>query len=191
MRRNNLWRGISILPHTYQFQCLPFYSISKSRQQEIASLESSIRKLSRRRSSSSSDEEEAKKKKAKGPSILAQELAKYRTKTTVKEKGKKKDEGDVLAVLSSFRSKLKGSTIPEPDPTDMDEDKDPEAEGMEVDSDAAFLRHTLTFPKDDGSESARAEHDYEVIDPRERGRRAKEEEKEKRAQKNRGGRGRR
>ena len=50
-------------------------------------------------------------------------------------------------------------------------------DGMEVDNDIEWLRHRLEFPKDDGQESARAEHDYEVIDPRARGARAKEEER--------------
>ena len=50
-------------------------------------------------------------------------------------------------------------------------------EGLEVDDDVEWLSHQLQFPKDNGQESARAEHDYEVIDPRARGARAKEEEK--------------
>ena len=53
-----------------------------------------------------------------------------------------------------------------------------EGEGeLEVDDDVEWLRHRLQFPKDNGQESARAEHDYEVIDPRARGARAKEEER--------------
>lgn len=60
--------------------------------------------------------------------------------------------------------------------------------GIEVDDDRGFLSHALHFPKDDGEESRKAEKDYEVIDPRERGAKAKEEERErKRAMKARGG----
>jgi peptidyl-prolyl cis-trans isomerase SDCCAG10 len=60
--------------------------------------------------------------------------------------------------------------------------------GIEVDDDCGFMTHALHFPKDDGEESKKAERDYEVIDPRQRGARAKEEERErKRAMKSRGG----
>jgi hypothetical protein len=47
-------------------------------------------------------------------------------------------------------------------------DEDP---GMGVDDDA-FMGHTLRFPED-GEESIKAGRDYEVIDPRQRGARAR------------------
>ena len=63
-----------------------------------------------------------------------------------------------------------------------------EEAGIEVDDDRGFMNHALHFPKDDGEESRKAERDYEVIDPRQRGARAKEEERErKRLAKARGG----
>ena len=59
-----------------------------------------------------------------------------------------------------------------------------EDEGMEVDDDVGFLGHLLHFPKGNEEEVMKAERDYEVIDPRQRGARAREEERErKRAQK--------
>ena len=64
--------------------------------------------------------------------------------------------------------------------------------GIEVDDDRGFLSHALHFPKDDGEESRKAERDYEVIDPRERGAKAREEERErKRVMKSKGAGGRR
>jgi peptidyl-prolyl cis-trans isomerase SDCCAG10 len=41
------------------------------------------------------------------------------------------------------------------------------------------MSHALHFPKDDGEESIKAARDYEVIDPRQRGAKAKEEEEER------------
>ena len=121
------------------------------------------------------------KKKVK-KSYLEEELAKYSKGKGLSKKGKRKDEGDVLAALNSFRGKLKGSML-----EGLDEDgqkktglaigeEDP---GMEVDDDQGFLSHALHFPKDDGEESRKAERDFEVIDPRERGAKAKEEERER------------
>lgn len=64
-----------------------------------------------------------------------------------------------------------------------------EDEGMEVDDDVDWLRHRLHFATDDAAEVARAEHDYEVIDPRTRGAKAKEEEMERKKARKDGGRG--
>ncbi len=55
-----------------------------------------------------------------------------------------------------------------------------EGAGMEVDDDTGFLSHQLSFPKGNEEEVSKAERDYEVIDPRQRGARAREEEREKR-----------
>ncbi|THG95208.1 hypothetical protein EW026_g6408 [Hermanssonia centrifuga] len=113
------------------------------------------------------------KKKAK-KSYLEEEMAKYAKAKGAHKKakdGKRKDEGDVLAALSSFRSKLKGSA-PIEEPTEEQEaltgastvgaEEDP---GMEVDDDTGFLGHALHFPKDNNEEAIKAERDYEVIDP--------------------------
>jgi peptidyl-prolyl cis-trans isomerase SDCCAG10 len=135
---------------------------------------------------------------------LEEELAKYSKGKGLSKKGKKKDEGDVLAALNSFRGKLKNSTFEglgrgnDDVKTGGDAggekaelpagEEDP---GMEVDDDQGFMSHALHFPKDDGEESRKAERDFEVIDPRERGAKAKEEERErKRAMKAKGGGGR-
>lgn len=66
---------------------------------------------------------------------------------------------------------------------------DGENEGMEVDDDVDWLRHRLHFATDNAAEVARAEHDYEVIDPRTRGAKAKEEEMERKKARKDGGRG--
>ncbi|KAJ3782154.1 cyclophilin-like protein [Lentinula aff. detonsa] len=128
----------------------------------------------------------------------------------VKGKGKVKDESDVLNALNAFRGKLQMALPDEPE-DDVDAqvgdgvensvvgvnlpvaegqqllpptnpvpsvEEDP---GIEIDDDRGFLSHSLRFPKDDGEESRKAERDYEVIDPRQRGARAKEEERARKA----------
>ena len=147
-------------------------------------MEAEIRKLRRR--DDSDDEDEASKKKVK-KSYLNEELVKYAKGKGLHKKGKKKDEGDVLAALNSFRGKLQSSIIvDEPEPNDAAGGDNQEGGGegdngedMEVDNDTGFMSHALHFPKDNGEETLKAERDYEVIDPRERGAKAKEEERER------------
>jgi peptidyl-prolyl cis-trans isomerase SDCCAG10 len=164
-----------------------FGDISTARQSEIEKMEADIRKLSRKVRGDDSDDEPAKKKPKK--SYLEEEMAKYNKSRNAHPKGKdgkrKKDEGDVLAALSSFRNKLKSTTA------DTREDEDmlaaegapvvvgEEDPGLEVDDDVGFMSHLLHFPKDNSEEVMKAERDYEVIDPRQRGARAKEEERER------------
>ncbi|KZT25176.1 cyclophilin-like protein [Neolentinus lepideus HHB14362 ss-1] len=164
-----------------------------SRQAEIEKMEAEIRKLSRRRNGEEDSDEERARKKAKSKSYLEEELSKYSKGRGLHSKrdGKKKDEGDVLAALSSFRSKLKGSFTDNEAEEQTANAKEQGAEngdigrtaedlGMEVDDDFGFLSHKLYFPKDNTEEVNKAERDYEVIDPRQRNARAKEEEREKR-----------
>ena len=150
-------------------------------------MEAEIRKLQRRRDGID-DEDEAPQKKAK-KSYLNEELVKYAKGKGLHKKGKRKDEGDVLAALNSFRGKLQSSmVVDEPEPNDAaaaaaaegDNGGDGEdGEEMEVDNDTGFMTHALHFPKDNGEETMKAERDYEVIDPRQRGAKAKEEERER------------
>jgi len=150
-----------------------------SRKAEIEKMEAEIRKLQRRRDDSDIEDEASKKKIKK--SYLNDELDKYAKGKGLHKKGKKKDEGDVLAALNSFRGKLQSSKIvdePEPNTDAAGGDGDvEEGEEMEVDNDTGFMSHALHFPKDNGEETMKAERDYEVIDPRERGAKAKEEER--------------
>ncbi|KAM5532815.1 hypothetical protein V8D89_013534 [Ganoderma adspersum] len=164
---------------------------SNSRKSEIERMEAEIRKLTRRKGEGSDDDEPQKKKPKK--SYLEEEMAKYEKGRGLKKKGKgRKDEGDVLAALSSFRSKLKSTTVedsPPPEPEGVEGEggegngdeppKNDEEEGMEVDDDVGFLGHLLHFPKGNEEETAKAEREYEVIDPRQRGARAREEERER------------
>ncbi|KAK7687659.1 hypothetical protein QCA50_008874 [Cerrena zonata] len=158
---------------------------SSERQKEIAKMEAEIRKLTRRGHGDDSDEERTKKKPKK--SALEEEMSKYTKGRGLNKKGKKKDEGDILDALSSFRSKLKSTTtqiddVPD-DPMDTEDSAvkatEEEDAGMEVDNDTGFLSHLLYFPKDNAEEVIKAERDYEVIDPRQRGAKAKEEERER------------
>lgn len=161
-------------------------------------MEADIRKLSKRQNGDDSDDEPAKKK-AKSKSYLEEELAKYSKGRDLHRKDKKKDESDVLAALTSFRTKLKSTTMDEEEGDgEKDEDateegaiREGEDPGIEVDDDTGFLSHHLSFPKGNDEEVQKAERDYEVIDPRQRGARAREEERErKKAMKPRdGGRG--
>ena len=144
-------------------------------------MEAEIRKLQRRRDSD--DEDEVSQKKVK-KSYLNEELAKYAKGKGLHKKGKKKDEGDVLAALNSFRGKLQSSMpVDEPEPDDTAGGEGgkgvEDGEEMEVDNDTGFMTHALRFPKDNGEETVKAERDYEVIDPRQRGAKAKEEERER------------
>jgi peptidyl-prolyl cis-trans isomerase SDCCAG10 len=143
-------------------------------------MEAEIRKLQKRRDDSNDEDHSFRKPKK---SYLGEELAKYAKIKGVHKKGKKRDEGDILAALSSFRGKLQNT---------MSVDNEGEGgnrgdertvgegeEGMEVDGDIGFLAHELHFPKDNTEETEKAERDYEVIDPRQRGAKAREEERER------------
>ena len=166
-----------------------------TRQAEIDALEADIRQIARKRAGETSDDERAVKK-PKGPSLLAAELAKY-SKGKGKAKKKGKGEDDVLATLNSFRSKLQGvMDVDDEVPVELGEDGEmppagAEDPGVDVDDDLGFLSHHLRFPKGNEDEVAKAEREYEVIDPRARGAKAKEEERQrKRAQRPKdGGRG--
>ncbi|ETW79169.1 hypothetical protein HETIRDRAFT_441233 [Heterobasidion irregulare TC 32-1] len=168
---------------------------SNSRQAEIERMEAEIRKLTKRRDDDSDDE--PSKKRAKS-SYLEVELARYSKGRGLHRKDRKKDESGVLAALTSFRTKLKGSAPSkiEINVNSTEGEGEQEAsmggieEGMEVDDDTGFMSHLLAFPKDNEDEAQKAERDYEVIDPRQRGARAKEEERERKRLQNvkRGGR---
>ncbi|KAM6496688.1 Cyclophilin-like domain containing protein [Amanita muscaria] len=175
----------------------------KTRKDEIAKMEAEIRKLGKKREDKGSDGEDEKKKKAK-KSYLTEELAKYSKGRGTHKKGKdgkkRVDESDVLAALDSFRGKLSGRNwIGLTGAGDKDKGGDgddvvmvdaagegvtgtggTEDPGMEVDADLEFMTHALHFPKDNTEETQKAERDYEVIDPRQRGAKAKEEERERR-----------
>ena len=165
-------------------------SKSASRLTEIEKMEAEIRKMTKRRDGGDSSDEDGRPKKKKR-SYLDEELSKYKKNNVKRDRdGKKvKDEKDIIAAMNSFRGRLQ----------DHDEDDEPmedgetgaaedgerpavEEAGQEVDDDVGFLAHRLRFPKDSGEESVKAERDYEVIDPRQRGARAKEEERERKRQ---------
>lgn len=138
-------------------------------------MEAEVRKLQRRRNASD-DEDNTKKKPKK--SYLSEELAKYSKVKGIHAKGKKRDEGDVLAILNSFRGKLQ-NTMSVDEGTSDDQEKQGTEEGMEVDDDFDFLSHELRFPKDNNEETEKAQREYEVIDPRQRGAKARDEEIER------------
>ncbi|KDR70981.1 hypothetical protein GALMADRAFT_254604 [Galerina marginata CBS 339.88] len=158
-------------------------------------MEAEIRKLQKRRDGNDSDDEAARKKPKK--SYLGEELAKYAKGRGLHKKGKKRDESEVLAALDSFRGKLQNTMFvdePESEPRTEEggasaaaggeEGEGPalgggEDPGMEVDDDTGFMGHALHFAKDNMEETIKAERDYEVIDPRQRGAKAREEEKER------------
>ncbi|TFY73119.1 hypothetical protein EWM64_g10893, partial [Hericium alpestre] len=138
------------------------------------------RKLTKRRGGEDSDEEVSKKKAKK--SYLEEELSKYSKGRGLHKKQRKKDESDVLAALTSFRTKLQGSKsseLPDEEETEAREEQAQTGEepGMEVDDDRGFMSHLLQVPKGNDEEAQKAERDYEVIDPRQRGAKAREEER--------------
>lgn len=158
-------------------------------------MEADIRKLTRRTGGhgSDSDSDSHKRKKPK-VSYLEEEMKKYtkgRGRKAALKEGKRKDEVDVLGMMESFRDRLKNSMA-----VDEDEDEargtheaggnkeaagdEVEPEPIDVDDDTGFLSHALHFPKDGNAEEvAKAEREYEVIDPRARGAQAREEERER------------
>ncbi|PFH53227.1 hypothetical protein AMATHDRAFT_54893 [Amanita thiersii Skay4041] len=166
----------------------------QSRKAQLAKMEADIRKLAGRGDGREIDEDDSDRKRKKNKkSYLQEELAKYAKGKGLHKRGKdgKKriDEGEVLAALSSFRGKLQTQSVSEigqggdgGEDVDMEKGKGGEG-GVEVDDDIGFMNHALHFQKDDGEETQKAERDYEVIDPRQRGARAREEVRErKRAQ---------
>jgi peptidyl-prolyl cis-trans isomerase SDCCAG10 len=191
---------------SYNLLCfkLTHDSNSDARRTEIEQMESEIRRLTRKREGGEDSDEEAARKKTKPTkSYLEEELAKYSKGRGLQKKGKgRKDEGDVLAALNSFRGLLQSNANVEMEDVAEDNRVDDdgvgaipggEDPGIEVDDDRGFIGHALHFPKDDGEETRKAERDYEVIDPRQRGARAREEERERKrtAMKGKNGRGRR
>ena len=173
--------------------------VRTERQKQIQKLEKDIKKLDSRRGGGSDSDSEAERAKRKPKkSHLEEELAKYSKGRGLKgrkdEKGKR-NEGDVLSKLNAFRSKLKNfdggedaesasgpnerEAIGETDDTGVAPGGDGEEAAMEVDNDTDFLSHRLYFPKDNNEEVEKAEREYEVIDPRQRSARAKEEERER------------
>lgn len=160
-------------------------------------MEADIRRLARRRGNADSDDEgedQRPKKSKTGQSALELELAKYRNKAPrgkpdTEGKTKKRDENDLLARLEKFKGKLKQREDPpvdefkSEDVGDYDMKASNEAD-MDVDNDDDWIGHRLNFPKGNEEEVNRAEHDYEVIDPRARGAQARQQEMErKRARK--------
>jgi peptidyl-prolyl cis-trans isomerase SDCCAG10 len=155
-------------------------------------MEAEIRKLSRK-NDDDSDEEVTKKKPKR---LLEEELAKYKGRGLYKKGKKREDDNEMLVALERFKSKLKNTPLHDvmdakEDGNEQEKNDDlrvdegnvkstEEDTGMEVDADTEFLGHLLHFPKDDGEETVKAERDFEVIDPRQRGAKAKEEERERR-----------
>ena len=199
-RRKRRARGTFAQPFSV---CLHKRARSDKKKAELQKVEDEIRRLTRQRESDSEDEKPSKKTK-KGPSIIEMQNARYqRGQAATRKSGRKRDENDVLSALQSFRGKLQqaqgdgseeNETHKNKKPIAVDGDKmaeDGEDEGMEVDDDVDWLHHRLHFADDGAAETSRAEHDYEVIDPRMRSAKAKEEEMERRREKTRkdGGRG--
>ena len=138
-------------------------------------------------------------------SYLEEELSKYEKARGLKGKrdgkGRKmRDEGDILAKMDAFKNKLKVTLSYDEEEAEKKEENGESGatgnegggeEGVEVDKDTDFLSHTLFFPKGNEEEVAKAEREYEVIDPRKRSAQAKDEERERkrRAKPRDGGRG--
>jgi peptidyl-prolyl cis-trans isomerase SDCCAG10 len=154
-----------------------------SRQSEIAKMEADIRALAKRAGGGEDSDDERAAKKPK-TSALAAELAKYAGARGGKKGKKRGGEDDVLGMLSSFRTKLQQTPALASAADDEPAEEavlGAEDAGVEVDDDTGFLGHALQFHKGNEEEVAKAERDYEVIDPRARGARAKEEERERKA----------
>ncbi|KAI9464487.1 cyclophilin-like protein [Lactarius psammicola] len=162
---------------------------SSARQTEIERMEAEVKRLARQRDGGDSDEER-NVKKAKKRSQLDEELAKYQKGRGVhRKKGQNKDESNVLAVLSGFRSKLQTSVTAQDEKADRELGDAPGdvgeqaieggTAGIELDNDRGFMGHSLHFPKGNEEEVQKAEREYEVIDPRVRSAQARQEERDR------------
>ncbi|KAK4057631.1 Peptidyl-prolyl isomerase cwc27 [Microbotryomycetes sp. JL221] len=139
---------------------------------EIAKVESDLKKMSRRDSDDDDGVEKGKNKKVKrsGPSLLQLEREKYANARGGK-KTRGNDEDDTLDVLNSFRSKLyqAGDDDEEEDQTEKKPSAAEEALGIEQDgdsdeNDAGWLSHRLKFRKDATLDQHSIE-EYAVLDP--------------------------
>ncbi|PVG00743.1 cyclophilin-like protein [Serendipita vermifera] len=175
---------------------------SEKIQTDLERVEAEIRKMTRTRERHSDSESsegrvsKKKKKDSKGPSLIELQNAKYERgkAAAMKRAGQRRDETDVLQALRNFRGKLQ-EVKPDSDEEMVQDDSEPKGgpgdgeEGIEVDDDVDWIKHRLHFANDNTEEINRAEHDYEVIDPRQRGAKAKKEEMEKKKPRQDGGRG--
>ncbi|KAF8312769.1 uncharacterized protein EI90DRAFT_3159870 [Cantharellus anzutake] len=122
------------------------------------------------------------------PRAQQPKLAKYsKGKRAAGGKGKAKDERALPAALDRLKARLKDARVEGPSSNRVGEDdtkpeetgEDGEEAALEVDNDAGWMSHRLEFPKNDETETHRAEHDYEVIDPRAKAREIREEGQER------------
>ncbi|ODN79478.1 peptidyl-prolyl isomerase CWC27 [Cryptococcus amylolentus CBS 6039] len=160
---------------------------ANDRKAEIARMEADLKRLKKRSGSmsSSSSSSSTRGRRPKGPSVLEQELAKYEAnrgraaQKTGKKRGRKEEEDDLLAEMKKFSHRVvqagdsdgeeggreegeAGETKEEKYGLGLGEDD----EGVEVDDDVGWMRHTLKFVVDEKELTRRAEDEYAVIDPR-------------------------
>ncbi|KAF8331731.1 uncharacterized protein EI90DRAFT_3289373 [Cantharellus anzutake] len=84
----------------------------------------------------------------------------------------------LLATLDWFKARPRDARVEGPSSNCMGEGGEEAA--LEVDNDTGWISHRLEFPKNDRAETHRAEHDYEVIDPRAKARGLREGNRNKR-----------
>ncbi len=145
-------------------------------------MQDKIRMLNKRRAGSGSDDSEGDdddnagataggsfRKKRPGPSYLEQELSKYSSGRRGKKQTGKRNEEDVMALLSSFQGKIRKGTardrddVPVPDAGSHEVGEEEDEEGMEVDDDYGFFSHSLVaYKESDAERTRRAEDEYVV-----------------------------
>ncbi|KAF8312771.1 uncharacterized protein EI90DRAFT_3022885 [Cantharellus anzutake] len=129
----------------------------------------------------SKDEPKSKRTKS-GPSLLRQET--QRETGLLEEKEKHRMKALCLPLLTGSKGRLKDACVEGPSSNRVgakpkETGEDGEQAALEVDNDTSWMSHRLEFPKDDEAGAHRAEHDYEVIDPRAKAREIREEEQER------------
>lgn len=119
-------------------------------------------------SESDSDSSEARRKRRKRSSYLEQELAKYskgRGRAAAKagsKRSRRDEEDDLLAELGAFSKRVAA------DAGDANEDEEravvgeEDEEGLEVDDDVGWMKHSLKFMVDEKELTRRAEEEYSV-----------------------------
>lgn len=179
-------------------------------------MQNDLKRLKKRNDDSSesdSDSDTARKRRKGGPSFLEQELARYSTgrgraaMRNGNRKGRKDEEDDLLREMGKFSKRV---ALAEGDDNDEDVGEQgigaeggEDAEGLEVDDDVGWIRHSLKFEVDEKELTRRAEDEYavsrletrtfprsfgQVIDPRAKARQLKEDGRRDRQENPRGGR---
>lgn len=148
---------------------LPRAYTSSSRKEDIERMQEDLRLLKKRTgqdSDSESEDEEERRKRRRGPSALEQELSKYKhargraAREKYNPKDRRNNDDDLLRDLGMFTKKVMEADVEEEEVEENGEVAGDE--GLEVDDDVGWLKHSLKFAEEISDETRRAEDEYTV-----------------------------